>query len=141
MGANLQTNSNFRLAPSNCWHDHYCLLLPSLPRRIYQFNFCQCHSLNSGYVHLFIHHCQHDFHTTYNAKLLKACLALLTFRWQKSGAKNKFLYLSHGGNKNLCPVLALICCVLYLCHHHAPMTTPLVWSFGPQGVTPSLITK
>ncbi|KAL7505470.1 hypothetical protein ACHAXN_002960, partial [Cyclotella atomus] len=68
----------------------------------------------------------------------------LTFTTQKNGVPNEVIWLNCSGDNFLCPVLAIIRRVIYLCTNNAPLHTHLAQVFtlnGVQHVTPSLITK
>ncbi len=61
----------------------------------------------------------------------------------ENGGENEVLCLGSSGNPSLFPVSALFCCVLYICQHNAPPTTPLACaftSFWPQVAPSSFIT-
>jgi hypothetical protein len=79
------------------------------------------------------------------APALELCLARfasLTFTSQKNGVRGKVIGLACSGDPYLCPVQAIICCVLYLHLHMAPPTTPLVQVFHTLNkVTTSYLTS
>jgi hypothetical protein len=77
------------------------------------------------------------------AKLAQACFGSLTFTDQKNGIRGKVIHQALIGDSFVCPVKALVQCILYLQSHNAPPTTPhslsQVFNTSAQ-VTPSVLT-
>ncbi len=75
------------------------------------------------------------------AELTQALFGSLTFTDQKNGVRGKVIGQASTGNCFVCPVKALVRCILYLRSHDLPPTTPLSRVFNtPSQVTPSVLT-
>ncbi len=76
-------------------------------------------------VQLFIGDTHLPLMTAPESELRLARFASLTFTTQKNGVRCEVIGLACSGDPYLCPVQAIIRCVLYLRRHLAPPTTPL----------------
>ncbi len=92
-------------------------------------------------VQLFIGPCCLNLQISSAAELTQACFGSLTFTDQKKGVRGKVIGQALMGECFVCPVKALVRCLLYLRSHIAPPTTPLSRVFNtPAQVTPSVLT-
>jgi hypothetical protein len=92
-------------------------------------------------IQLFIGPCCLNLQTSSTAELTQACFGSLTFTDQKNGVRGEVIGQASMGNSFVCPVKALVQCVLYLQSQNAPPTTPLSRVFNtPAQVTPSVLT-
>jgi hypothetical protein len=92
-------------------------------------------------VQLFICPRRLNLQTSSTAKLSQACFGSLTFTDQKNGVRGEVIGQALTGNSFICPVKALVRCVLYIQSHNAPPTTPLSQVLNTlTRVTPSVLT-
>jgi len=94
-------------------------------------------------VQLFIGPTRLDLATASIASLRQATFGTLTFTNQKNGVRNEVIGHASSGDPVLCPVQALIRCVIHLRMHNAPPTTTLATWYQddhPQPILPRHIT-
>jgi hypothetical protein len=92
-------------------------------------------------VQLFIGPRSLNLQTSSTAKLAQACFGSLTFTDQKNDICGKVIGQASTGNSFVCPIKALVQCILYLRSHNAPPTTPFSRVFNTSArVTPSVLT-
>ncbi len=81
-------------------------------------------------VQLFIGPCNLNMQTSSSAELAQAHFRSLTFTDQKNDVHGKVIGQALTGNSFICPVKALVRCVLSLRSHNAPHTISLSWVFN-----------
>jgi hypothetical protein len=93
-------------------------------------------------VQLFIGQQRLDLLHNSIALILQAQFASLTFTDQKNWVRGEVIGLGCSGDPYLCPVKAIIRCVLYLRLHSAPPNVPLARLFNSNSpITASVITS